>query len=60
MLRLTASLGYKSIKWRIAACLSELTFAKPCQYLFQMPLLQWGGGTAQVESAKANEAQNRN
>lgn len=54
---LTASLGYNQSNGELPLAYQNLLSQSRANISFQMPLLQWGGGTAQVESAKANEAQ---
>lgn len=54
---LIASLGYNQSNSELPLAYQNLLSQSRANISFQMPILQWGGGTAQVESAKANEAQ---
>jgi outer membrane protein TolC len=54
---LSASLGYNQTNGDLPLAYQNLLSQSRANISFQMPILQWGGGAAQVESAKANEAQ---
>jgi outer membrane protein TolC len=54
---LSASLGFNQTNNDLPLAYQNLLSQSRANLTFQLPILQWGLGTSQIESAKANESQ---